>query len=136
MRLNKKHTLLIILCTVCSFMYLQAKAQNASSKPYLGATIAILDSLPVALQKTYKPISKNGITIQQVFEDSPAKKAGLEVHDIIQKLNDSTIVNPRQFIDLLFTYKVGEQINLTLYRNGKKMVKPVKLMAKPDTGLR
>jgi S1-C subfamily serine protease len=117
-------------------MYLQAKAQNASSKPYLGATLAILDSLPVALKKTYQPISKNGVTIQKVFEDSPAKKAGLEVHDIIQKLNDSTIINPRQFVDLLWTYKAGEQINLTLYRNGKKMVKPVKLMAKPDTELR
>ncbi len=132
----KKLIIFLFSCVLFWAVFLPATAQVTSAKPFLGATIGILDSLPQPLRKQYKLKNKNGIMVQKVFDNSPAKTGGLAVNDVIQKLNNTTIVSPRQFIETLHTYRVGDEINLTLYRNGKKLIKPIKLLAKADTELK
>src|SRR3712207_6042983 len=107
----KKPKLFIFFCVLFSALIFQAKAQSSLAKPYLGATVGILDSLPQPLRKQYKLKNKNGIMVQHVFPNSPANTAGLAVNDVIQQLNNSPVTSPMQFIELLYTYKPGAQIN-------------------------
>lgn len=62
---------------------------------------------------------KKGVVIVEVFEDSPAEKSKLQKGDVILKINDNSINNISEFRYHLYKYKIGEEINLTIYRNEK-----------------
>lgn len=62
-----------------------------------------------------------GLTISFVEKDGPAEKAGLQQHDILQKLNDQILVNAPQLATLVRTFKAGDTVTLGIIRKGKPM---------------
>ncbi len=90
-----------------------------------------VDTASTALRKQYKLKNNVGIIVKEVFANSPAQAAGLRVNDLIVQLNDSTVRASLQFVALVQSYKVGETVKLTFYRDGKKTVQPVLLVARP-----
>lgn len=62
-----------------------------------------------------------GLTISYVEKDSPADKAGLQQHDILQKLNDQLLINAPQLATLVRTFKAGDEVTLTVLRKGKTL---------------
>jgi membrane-associated protease RseP (regulator of RpoE activity) len=69
-----------------------------------------------------------GLTISYVEKDGPAEKAGLQQHDILQKLNDQILVNAPQLATLVRTFKAGDEVTLTVIRKGKPMELKAKLI--------
>ncbi|MBR6451486.1 MAG: trypsin-like peptidase domain-containing protein [Lachnospiraceae bacterium] len=57
-----------------------------------------------------------GIYLQQVVEDSPADKAGLQVGDIIKKFDGIGINSYSELQDQLQYYRAGETVDLVIYR--------------------
>ena len=71
-----------------------------------------------------------GVKISRMDEDSQALKAGLQVGDIIKKVNN---VNITKFSDLsgqLTAKRPGELVNITVDRDGDLLTKAVKLSKK------
>ncbi len=64
-------------------------------------------------------VSRNGIVITRVIEESPASKADVEAGDILSEFNGQRIKNGRDLINKLAAVKVGERASLTLLRDGK-----------------
>ena len=62
----------------------------------------------------------NGVVVMKVEEDSPAAKAGLKTYDIILEFDGKIIKNTEQLRRDLYKYKEGDQIEVTIIRNGKK----------------
>ena len=59
-----------------------------------------------------------GAYIRQVDADSSAHKAGLQVGDIITKIDGTDITTTEQVIEIKNSHKVGDTITITVVRNG------------------
>lgn len=61
-----------------------------------------------------------GVAVLEVVDNSPAFKAGLKKGDIIVKLGGNKVSSIAEFRYELYKYEIGENVELTLYRDGKK----------------
>src|SRR5687767_4271718 len=57
--------------------------------------------VPEPLQAQIELPDKFGLVIGHVVPDSPAAKAGLEIHDILYKIDEHVLVNPEQLGQLV-----------------------------------
>jgi len=67
-----------------------------------------------------------GLVVGHVVPDSPAA-AVLKTHDVLLKLDDQLLIEPRQFAVLVRNHKEGDEITLTYVRGGKEATAKVKL---------
>ena len=91
---------------------------------YLGVSAA---PLPPALQHQLGLSAGMGLVVEFVQEKSPAADAGLHQYDVLQKLEDQLLINPQQLAVLVRSYRPGDQIKLTIIRDGKKQELTAKL---------
>lgn len=71
--------------------------------------------------------TKTGVYVVQIYTDSPALKAGLKEGDIITALEDKKVETMTQLISDLFQYRPGDEVNLSVLRDGRTMNFKVKL---------
>jgi serine protease Do len=64
--------------------------------------------------------ASSGIFVQQVTPGGPADKAGLKEADIITHLNGKPVHKGQDLMDTVADTAVGETMNITVIRNGKK----------------
>ncbi len=96
---------------------------NYPAKPWLGVSIQLEINKDTAKEYGYP----EGVLIYDVVENGPAANAGIKPGDVITGLNDQKIA---KFDDLkaeLAKQKVGEVVNVNLWRNGSDFVLKVKL---------
>lgn len=67
-----------------------------------------------------------GLVVRHVVPNSPAAGV-LQVNDILLKLDDQLLIEPRQFAVLVRGHKEGDEVALTYYRTGKEATAKVKL---------
>jgi serine protease Do len=60
------------------------------------------------------------VLINEVMEESPAAKSGLEAGDVITKYGDTDVEGTDQFVDLVHMSSPGDEVVLTAIRDGKK----------------
>lgn len=82
-------------------------------KPYIGIEYQIITEANAASFSDIVP----GAFIRNVIPGSPAEKAGLENGDIITKVGDDEV--DTLFAFLLQQYKVGDEVKMTVWNNGK-----------------
>jgi serine protease Do len=70
---------------------------------------------------------ESGVIITDLVENGPAAQAGLKEHDIIYRLNDTTVENGVQFCSLVQAKKPGDKVTLVVYRDGKRKTVEVTL---------
>jgi len=68
----------------------------------------------------------SGLVVDQIVPDSPAA-AALKQHDVLLKLDDQLLIDPRQFSVLIRQHKEGDEVTLTYLRAGKQTTAKVKL---------
>jgi hypothetical protein len=83
---------------------------------YLGVTTA---AVPPALRTQLDLPEGFGLLIEHIAPDSAAAKAGLQVHDVLYKLDDQVLVNSEQLATLVTARKPGDEVQLTVYRKGR-----------------
>jgi 2-alkenal reductase len=86
------------------------------SRPYMGINFQPINP-DIAAQ--YNLPAKWGVYITKVADNSPASEAGLKEGDIITKVGEVTIDESHSYVNTLFTFKPGDQINLNVVRDGK-----------------
>jgi S1-C subfamily serine protease len=72
----------------------------------------------------YSPSGQPGLAI---ISGSAGQKAGLQINDIITKINDQEININHTLPDLLYQYKKGDLIELVVLRSGQEIKIPVQL---------
>ena len=60
-----------------------------------------------------------GVLISQVFEDSPAEKAGLTHNDVILEVDGKPVESAVELQSTISMLKPGTKVELTIWRNGK-----------------
>jgi len=61
-----------------------------------------------------------GIIITNIFENSAAEKAGLELYDVVRKVGDQNVRGLADYKAFLSQFKSGDQIELTVLRDGEE----------------
>ncbi|NIG52703.1 PDZ domain-containing protein [Chitinophaga sp. Cy-1792] len=61
-----------------------------------------------------------GVTVKTVSPGSPAEKAGIRTGDIITKIDDKKIAEPKELYETIGTYKPGDKVTVTYTRNKKE----------------
>lgn len=88
------------------------------SRPYMGINFQPITP-DIAAQ--YNLPAQWGVYIMKVTAGSPASIAGLQQGDIITKVGDVKLDESHSYVNTLFGFKPGDQITLTVLRDGKEM---------------
>lgn len=83
------------------------------SKPYIGVSVTDVS------QQTQAYGLPQGASVQDVVEDSPSEQAGLQKNDIITKVNGTVITGSSALVELVGKTKVGDILDMEIYRQGK-----------------
>jgi S1-C subfamily serine protease len=104
----------------------QIISKGSVVRPYLGIRwqpinpqIAQMYTLPVEL----------GVYVSQVLSGSPAEATGILVGDIITKINDVTLDDQHPYMNVLYSFKPGESVTLTVSRDARTLQLKVTLAA-------
>lgn len=81
-------------------------------RPYLGVGVYYVSPL-------YYNVKYSGVYVEQIEENGPASKSQLKVGDIINKIDGVEVKSVAYFKFLLYKYKVGDTITLSVYRNNQ-----------------
>jgi len=110
----------------------KGKAEHA----YLGIyMVGITPEIKQELQET-KGINlkaDKGVLVVKVATNSPSAKAGIKPGDVIQTLESKEVSSPQVVQDLVERTEIGQEIPITLDRNGQKVNLNVKVETIPDT---
>lgn len=118
-----KALLLVVLMTAASF------AQAADKTGYLGVHLQDLDSsMRTALQMG----DESGVLINDVVDEGPAAKAGLEDGDVIVKFGKTKIEDSDALVEAVRDAQPGEKVELTILRGGKKKNVDVEIGERDD----
>lgn len=85
---------------------------------YIGVS---LQDISDSLMKDLKLSSKKGAMVAQVVIGTPAFQAGIRPYDVIVKMNGQDIQNSKDLANKVLTLTVGEEVTLTVIRDGQEM---------------
>jgi serine protease Do len=118
---RKAFTLMVLLAfVICGTMAISAMAKEykvSSKRGWLGVYIQDVDR---DIREAMDLKSKKGVLIRDVVDDSPAEEAGVEQEDVIIEFDGKSVRNTSQFTKLVRGTSPGEEVVLTLIRDGKE----------------
>jgi Do/DeqQ family serine protease len=98
-------------------------------RPWMGVSI---QSMTEDIAKGLKLPGRDGALVGQVYEDSPAARAGIERGDVIVKLDDKPIKDGDALVKAVLNHKVGDEVPVVVIRDGKEKTFRVKTGTLPD----
>jgi len=107
----------------------QLIANGHISRPYLGIGF---QPITPDIASAYNLPVQWGAYVTAVASGSPAQQAGLQQGDIITVIGGTSIDTNHSYINILFTFKPGDQVTVDFNRNGKAMQVQVTLATSPN----
>jgi serine protease Do len=114
-------------------IYNQIKATGRVKRGIMGVHAQTLNpwiAKPLGLEVQW------GVILGDVFPQSPADEAGLQVGDIILTLDGKRMENARQFEVNLYNKQIGSKVSLEVMREGRKFTKEVEVIERVDPDYR
>ena len=106
-------------------------------RPFLGVGLVEMSEIPqyyLQEQMNLPDDVKEGVVVGTVSPNSPADEAGLQQQDVIVSMNDQAITNASDLRKFLYTEtEIGDEVDVTLYRAGKKVTVKIKLTTSEAT---
>ena len=107
----------------------QLETDGKITRPALGISMVNLSSVNerVIEQLNLPRDVKNGVVIAEVMAKGSAKAAGLQAYDVIVEMDGQKIEGIQNLRKVLYSYKVGDKLEVTYYRNGQKQTTTISL---------
>lgn len=102
--------------------------RKSPQRGWLGISLLPADLIMRKVMLT--DIPKGGI-INKVYENSPAKKAGLKRGDIITSIDNEDVENDEDLLYKIYYKKPGDKVSISYVRGGKEYVVDVVLGERP-----
>lgn len=90
------------------------------------------EGMDISTQLAAKFGAKQGVLVNKVFEDGPARKAGLVAGDVVTGIEGRGISNQKEMAGKLEQYKKGSKVNLEIVRDHKSLVLSLELVSLRD----
>lgn len=83
----------------------------------------ILENLNVYISRVLNFPYRSGVFVKQIYKNSPAEKAGIQLGDIILTVNGQTVNSLSAYRQLLeiFDLRVGDKLQIVIWREAKQM---------------
>ena len=104
-------------------------ATGKFERPYIGVYLGTLDSDKV---KALNLKSSNGVFVADVVPNGPAAAAGITKKDVIIAVDGKEVNSSGAFVGEIAAKKVGQNVKLTVIRNGKTIQVGVNLVKTPN----
>ena len=85
------------------------------AKPYIGVSVTNVS------EETQSYGLPQGAAVKEITADSPAEAAGLQVNDIITRVDDTEITGSNDLVDVIKSCASGDVVTLTVYRQGETL---------------
>ncbi len=102
------------------------------NRGYVGVVISTVDEVAA---KNVGLSEVQGVMVNDVVKDSPAEKSGIEIGDVILEIDGKSINTSNQLQSVVAQKRVGDKINITIWRDKKKITKTVKLESRDGEDL-
>ncbi|MFQ5413590.1 MAG: S1C family serine protease [Phycisphaerae bacterium] len=104
---------------------------GASDGAYLGVSIG---EVPEVLAAQFD-ISGRGVLVLNVVDDSAADDAGIQRHDVIMSIGGEPVdADPSSLVKLIQAHKPGDDVTITILREGKERSVTAKLGSRKEAG--
>lgn len=117
----------------------QDTTQEPANRPVLGVQMVGLTPevrQKIQQNKNLENLLRNvdkGLLVVKVLENSSAADAGIQLGDVIVRVNDKAVTEPEELTVELGKYQVGEDLPLVVHRNQQNLEVVVRLKANPNT---
>ena len=99
-------------------------------RPWLGIRIETLGDDP-SIKGLFKGIDK-GVVVRTIEGDAPAAKSDLRPFDVITQVDAAPVATDSQLQHEILKKKIGQQVELTVWRKGQTVKVPVKTGELPN----
>ncbi|OGU55829.1 MAG: hypothetical protein A2X64_11345 [Ignavibacteria bacterium GWF2_33_9] len=99
------------------------------NRPILGVMITNIDEITarsLGLDKV------QGVLVSDVMENSSAEKGGIKSQDVILSINEMTVNSVSELQNSIVLKKVGDKVQVKLWRNKKEITKTITLQERTD----
>jgi hypothetical protein len=101
---------------------------NSPMKMEKGAYLGVSTTpAPQVLRQQFGLPRGVGLVVDAVAPKSPAEEAGIKPMDVLHKVNEQILINQQQLAVLVRTFKPGDTLKLTVFRDGKSTELSAKL---------
>ena len=108
------------------------KEKGYFDRPWLGVVVQEIDE---SLASSFGLRAVRGALVAHVIDGGPADQAGLEVGDVIMRVNDTDIIQAPSLPQLIGQKPVGESVQLMVVRDGGEQSLTLDLIAMPPEAL-
>ncbi|MFW5719333.1 MAG: S1C family serine protease [Halanaerobium sp.] len=99
------------------------------NRPWIGIAFSEISK---DVQEYFELDSREGVIVIEVYEDSPAEKAGLKTYDIITEVDQEKIEDTSDITEIISDKEVGDKIMFKVIRNGNSEILVGKIGDKPN----
>ena len=92
-------------------------------RPWLGIRIETLGDDP-SIRELFKGIDK-GVVVRTIEADAPAYKSDLRPFDVITQVDENPVLTDSQLQHEILKKKIGQKVELTVWRKGQTLKVPV-----------
>ncbi|HEX5044353.1 MAG TPA: PDZ domain-containing protein, partial [Candidatus Polarisedimenticolaceae bacterium] len=111
-------------------LYRALQIKESSRSPWIG--ISVLD-LSAAVRRRLPSTPLTGVYIDDVFEPSPASRAGIRAGDVLTKMDEHRIFAVSDFQHWLYLLGIDATVRLEIFREGKTLVTEVRIEQRPPS---
>lgn len=119
---------LAIIVIILLPLWALAEEQKAAQRGWLAVSI---QDITEDIAKLLNYETGKGVLVADAFPDGPAAKAGIRTGDIIVAIDKSAVKTSREMVEKIGAKMPGDQITLTVWRDGKEDVKKTVLGTRP-----
>lgn len=108
----------------------QIKNDGEVTRAWLGV---VIQDLSPELAEYYSIESEKGVLVTQIYKGDPAERAGIRANDIITEVDGEKVSSSRELSRKIANLVVGDQVPITIVRNGKEETISVRLARRVDS---
>jgi serine protease Do len=105
------------------------KDKGELSRSWIGVQV---QNLTAELAKSYGLPSTSGALVADVVPGSPAAKAGVQAGDVLTRFDGKAVDSSSALPMLVSLTESGHEVNVELWRNGKRETSSIRLEARPS----
>ena len=98
------------------------------SQPWIGV---YHQNLTESMAEQLRLPDNKGVLVLDVIQGSPASEAGLKAWDVIRRIGDDDVFSTDDVVEAISQYDVGDEVMLTVMRQGEILLIPLTLGDKP-----
>ncbi|WP_417671570.1 DegQ family serine endoprotease [Roseibium sp.] len=115
---------------MAQFVVGAAEQGGKVQRPWLGATVQLVNAEIAEALALDRP---RGVIVTNIYDGSPAEKAGLRVSDLVIAIDGKEVADPDSFGYRFATKRLGDTARFTVLRSGKQVLLDIPLQPAPET---